>query len=124
MSFDPSIMKIHPLIHRLREELQPDPLKLTNNNFWFCLRPDKKLEYIQKNKIYHDSTKEPEENKEFNGKIIQGYARKSGEIFRKAHNIHKALPDKTEKRKFFKNRRNFMKSSLIKGKKFIIQIDD
>lgn len=155
MSLDEKIFKIHPLIGELRQEFMVDQISDTSHeNFWFCLRPDKKIQYMEKNKLYQDKNIDsPRENKELIREevlIMQGFARKTGESLKnskkieqniKPHAIKKNIPKKTNNILMIVKSENKSKTSIVLRKKpeilnfknklfhintknFLIQIDD
>ena len=154
MNFDPSQIKIHPRIEELREEFTIlKPIRNDNENYWFCLKHEKRNEYIQKNKIYAQTEREnsppkkPEEHKKsvlVRIDWIPGYARKSGQSYNgegivkngnkiqksfQTEEIRQKMPRKKDKKMNLKRimvnkKKKKPKHNQITGKKFIIEIDE
>lgn len=126
MFFGQMAIKIHPLIHSLREEFSFDPQNLqksANENFWFCLKPEKRLEYLRKKNIFPPKPIEKDEPH-----FVKGFARKSGKAIEKENN-NKVLESserigKTKKKLIGFLQKKKQKATIQKEKKFVIKIDD
>ena len=149
MSFDPTKLKIHPLIYELREELKLQDHAEYTNDYWFCLKPEKRMRYMQKHKIYlenHNESPKKQSSEIVNDTSTPGYARKTGEPYkinkRSPINMRKRIKKTISNRKITKSlnvsqpkkggkRKNFIYKSRKKhqinaknAKRFIIEIDD
>ena len=61
MSFDTQELKLHPHVYKLREEFAINVKKAADKfNHWFCLKEEKRLEFIKTNNIYPQVLYPPE----------------------------------------------------------------
>ena len=142
MNIDFTNFKIHPRIEFLRDEfsLSDSPRAIDTENYWFCLKPEKRNEYMQKNKIYANAEREetPKDSPKYTfshrnssptNNLVHGYARKSGETFKNDDILKNddKISKSTDSPKIFS--KSFLlekriRKPKIKGKKFIIEIDE
>lgn len=135
MLFSPSTVKADPFIKQLREELEIRPKTRQNpyENYWFCLKPAEKLEYMIKNKIYCVGNQEKASESAIS---VKGFARKTGKCVKNAKDddVCKEIPRKHggKSRKIRKTRHFVPKTQKIhvfkekhaESKQIVIEIED
>lgn len=135
MLFSLASLKTNPFIKQIRKEFEFSRKTRRNpcENYWFCLKPAEKLEYMLKNKIllennvaiFQEKSAETTNSRNFS----KGFARKTGKCAKNAGN-HAFVAKTREITKKIRKTRHFIAKKpqfvekTLENKQIVIEIED